>query len=95
MAESLGTTPSGKRGYKPVKDEIEQLKKAIHLASCGALKRTEKECQTMEIEVSKLITAQQKGLGEKIALSLVLKTETVVLINWRDERFKRNSGKVL
>ncbi|XP_076735707.1 uncharacterized protein LOC143414755 [Maylandia zebra] len=75
MADRSGATPSRKRGCKPLKDQLEQLKKAVRLASPGVSKSAEKECQAMEVEVSKPIISQQKGLGDKIPLSLVLKTE--------------------
>ncbi|KAL3992501.1 P-type Ca2+ transporter type 2A [Sarotherodon galilaeus] len=63
------------KGYKPLKAQVEQLKKAIRLANTGASKAAEKECQVMELEVSKLITSQQKKLSDEIALSLVFQTE--------------------
>ncbi|XP_019202288.1 uncharacterized protein LOC109195151 [Oreochromis niloticus] len=68
-------TSGERKGYKPLKAQVEQLKKAIRLANTGALKAAEKECQVMEIEVSKLITSQQKKLSDEIALSLVFQTE--------------------
>lgn len=75
MAASSSATSGGQRGYRPVKEQVEQLKRAIRLASPGASKSAEKECQTMEAEVSKIIASQQKGLEDKIPLSLVLKIE--------------------
>ncbi|KAL3967177.1 hypothetical protein ACER0C_030799 [Sarotherodon galilaeus] len=63
------------KGYKPLKGQLEQLKRAIRLANTGSLKAAEKECQVMELEVSKLITSQQKKLSDEIALSLVFQTE--------------------
>lgn len=56
MTDSL--TSGGKKGYTPLKDQVEELKKAIRLANTGALKTAEKECKGLELEVSKLITSQ-------------------------------------
>lgn len=77
MRDRMGdrATSGGSKGYKPLKAQVEQLKKAIRLANAGALKAAEKECQVMELEVSKLITSQQKKLSDEIALSLVFQTE--------------------
>ncbi|KAL4008755.1 hypothetical protein ACER0C_002607 [Sarotherodon galilaeus] len=63
------------KGYKPLRAQLEQLKKAVRLANTGALKAAEEECQVMELEVSKLITSQQKKLSDETALSLVFQTE--------------------
>ncbi|KAL4008642.1 hypothetical protein ACER0C_002494 [Sarotherodon galilaeus] len=63
------------KGYKPLKAQLEQLKKAVRLANAGTLKAAEKECQVMALEVSKLITSQQKKLSDEIALSLVFQAE--------------------
>ncbi|KAL3976424.1 hypothetical protein ACER0C_022310 [Sarotherodon galilaeus] len=75
MADSSSVTSSGERGYKPLKQQLEQLKRAIRLAAHEASKSVEKECQAMEAEVSKFIASQQKGLEDKIALNIVLKAE--------------------
>ncbi|XP_039897087.1 uncharacterized protein LOC120739399 [Simochromis diagramma] len=75
MADGPSMTPTGHRGYKPLKEQLEQLKRAIRLASSGSSKLAEKECKAMEAELGKLIASQQRGLDDKIALSLVLKIE--------------------
>ncbi|KAL3987752.1 hypothetical protein ACER0C_014867 [Sarotherodon galilaeus] len=72
MADS---SASGQRRYKPLKDQVEQLKQAIRMACPGTSKAAEKECQAMEAEVSKLFQSQQKGPDDRVPLDLVLKTE--------------------
>ncbi|KAL4009593.1 hypothetical protein ACER0C_003445 [Sarotherodon galilaeus] len=72
MADS---SVSGQRRYKPLKDQVEQLKKAIRMACPGTSKEAEKECQAMEAEVCKLFQSQQKGPDDRVSLDLVLKTE--------------------
>lgn len=49
--DSAGVTSSGEKRYKPLKDQVEQLKKAIRMASNGTPKEVEKECKDMEEEV--------------------------------------------
>ncbi|KAL3973521.1 TIMELESS-interacting protein [Sarotherodon galilaeus] len=72
MADS---SASGQRRYKPLKDQVEQLKQAIRMACPGTSKEAEKECQAMEAEVSKLFLSQQKAPDDRVPLDLVLKTE--------------------
>lgn len=60
MADSAGATCSGEKKYRPLKDQAEQLKKAIRMTCTGTLKEAEKECKDMEEEVKKLCKAQQR-----------------------------------
>lgn len=73
MSDSV--TSGGKKGYKPLRDQVEELKRAIRLANTGALKAAEKECKGMEHEVSNLVTSQGKLMSDKTPLSVVLKIE--------------------
>lgn len=68
-------TSSGEKRYKPLKDQVEQLKKAIHMTCLGTPNRAEKECKNMEEEVKKLCEVQQKTLEVRVSLHLVFKDE--------------------
>lgn len=75
MADSSSVTSSGEKRYKPLKDQVEQLKKAIRMACPGTSKEAEKECKGMEEEVKKLCDVQQKTLEDRVSLHLVFKDE--------------------
>ncbi|KAL3987092.1 T-complex protein 1 subunit epsilon [Sarotherodon galilaeus] len=72
MADS---SANGQRRYKTLKDQVEELKKAIRMACTGTSKAAEKECRAMEAEVSKIFDLQHKGTDERTALEVVLRTE--------------------
>ncbi|KAL4009565.1 hypothetical protein ACER0C_003417 [Sarotherodon galilaeus] len=72
MADS---SANGQRRYKTLKDQVEELKKAIRMACTGTSKAAEKECRAMEAEVSKIFELQHKGTDERTALEVVLRTE--------------------
>lgn len=75
MANSSSATSSGSRAFRPMEEQLQQLKKAIRLAFPGSLKTAEKECKMMDVEVRKIIASQQRRLEEKIALNIVFKME--------------------
>lgn len=58
MADSSSAPPSGQKAYKPLQDQVDQLKKAIHMACPGTLKTGEKLFRTMKDCVEKLCEAQ-------------------------------------
>ncbi|KAL3977052.1 SLIT-ROBO Rho GTPase activating protein [Sarotherodon galilaeus] len=72
MADS---SANGQRRYKALKDQVEELKKAIRMACTGTSKAADKECRAMEAEVSKIFDLQHKGTDERTALEVVLRTE--------------------
>lgn len=73
MADSSTATPSGQKIYKPLKDQVERLKKAIHMASTGKIKAADKEFRAMKGCVEKFLAAQHKTLEEP--LHMVFKSE--------------------
>lgn len=75
MADSSTATPSGQKIYKPLKDQLEQLKKAIHMACSGTTKAADKEARAMKEYVEKLCAAQQKSLEDREPLHMVFKNE--------------------
>lgn len=75
MADSSSATPSGQRSYKPLKDQVEQLKKAINMACPGTTKAAEEVCRAMKEYVEKLCEAQQKTLEDREPLHMVFKNE--------------------
>lgn len=75
IADSSTATPSGQKIYKPLKDQLEQLKKAIQMASTGTIKPADKEFQTMKGYVEKLLAAQHKTLEDREPLHMVFKSE--------------------
>lgn len=68
MVDSERATPSGEKKYKPLKDQIQQLKKAIRITSEGTPKEIARECKVMEDEVKKLCEDQQKTLEDRVPL---------------------------
>lgn len=66
MTEIGKSTPSGGKNYKPLKDQITQLKKALKVTHEGASKG--RQCQDMEKEVKKLCEDQQITMEDKIPL---------------------------
>lgn len=75
MADGARATPSGEKKYKPLKEQVEQLKKAIKITSQGTPKEIAQECQDMEDEVKKLCESEEKTLEDKVPLHLILKDE--------------------
>ncbi|KAL3991241.1 protein NEDD1 [Sarotherodon galilaeus] len=75
MADGVRATPSGEKKYKPLKEQVDQLKKAIKITSQGTPKEIARECQHMEEEVKKLCESQQKTLEDRVPLHLIFKDE--------------------
>lgn len=71
MADNEKATPSGEKKYKPIKEQIQQLKKAIKITSKGTPKEIAQECKEMEEEVKKLCENQQKTLEDRVPLHLI------------------------
>lgn len=71
MTEIGKATPSGEKNYKPLKDQIAQLKKALKITYAGASKEAARQCQDMEKEVKKLCEDQQITMEDKIPLHSV------------------------
>lgn len=71
MTEIGKATPSGERNYKPLKDQIAQLKKALKITQEGASKEVARQCQDMEKEVRKLCEEQNITIEDKIPLHSV------------------------
>lgn len=71
MTEIGKATPSGEKNYKPLKDQIAQLKKALKITYEGASKEVARQCQDMEKEVKKLCEDQQITMEDKIPLHSV------------------------
>lgn len=64
MADSSSATPSGQKIYKPLKDQVEQLNKAIHMACPGTSKAADKEFRAMKDYVKKLCVAQNRTMED-------------------------------
>lgn len=71
MTEIGKATPSGEKNYKPLKDQIAQLKKALKITYEGASKEVARQCKDMEKEVKKLCEDQQITMEDKIPLHSV------------------------
>lgn len=52
MADTERATPSGEKKYKPLKEQIQQLKKAFRITSEGTPKEIARECKEDEVKVA-------------------------------------------
>lgn len=75
MAEEEKATPGGGKRYKPLKEQLQQLKKAIKMTEGTSSKEIARQCQDLEKEVKELCENQQKTLEDRIPLHSIFQLE--------------------
>lgn len=70
MADSSSATPSGQKAYKPLKDQMNHLKRAIHMACPGTMEDREPLFMVFKNEGEncerKLKQLQEDTLGQSV-----------------------------